>query len=202
MSDQKAFDPGKHLSKVKGQDYLEVKWRVVWFREEWPHGKIETQVIDVNPDFAVLRAEIYQLDENGTMFGSATSHGFVEKRAFESYVEKAETKAIGRALAVLGYGTQFTDDAEFGNGYANTNGVQGPPPERPAPARAQAGRNSSNGTITDTQKKAVRNLQSRLGWSDEKLQAFVGNPVGTLAEDGAGRLIKDLNKMLTEGERG
>ena len=29
------------------------------------------------------------------------------------YIEKAETKALGRACAALGYGTQFCDDFDF-----------------------------------------------------------------------------------------
>jgi hypothetical protein len=56
------FDPKPHLihlpRRVKdrqtGQvttvydDYLEVKWRLVWFRERFPHGVIETHEICVD----------------------------------------------------------------------------------------------------------------------------------------------------------
>jgi hypothetical protein len=35
MSD-KQFDPAKHLTNLKGSEYLEVKWRLVWLRNEHP----------------------------------------------------------------------------------------------------------------------------------------------------------------------
>src|SRR6266508_320752 len=79
------FDPQPHLiklpRKVKGRatghyttvydDYLEVKGRLCWFRDRYPHGVIETAA------------------------------------AFADYCERAETRALGRALAALGIGTQF-----------------------------------------------------------------------------------------------
>ncbi len=46
--------------------------------------------------------------------GSATGWGSETAGDFRDYLEKAETKAIGRALAALGFGTQFCPDFEFG----------------------------------------------------------------------------------------
>ena len=46
--------------------------------------------------------------------GSATGWGSESSGDFRDYLEKAETKAIGRALAALGFGTQFCPDFEFG----------------------------------------------------------------------------------------
>jgi hypothetical protein len=46
--------------------------------------------------------------------GSATGWGSESAGDFRDYLEKAETKAIGRALAALGFGTQFCPDFEFG----------------------------------------------------------------------------------------
>ena len=31
-----AFNPNDHLINLKGKHYLEVKWRLVWFRMEHP----------------------------------------------------------------------------------------------------------------------------------------------------------------------
>ena len=44
---------------------------------------------------------------SATGWGSETSHDFAD------YIEAAETKALGRALAALGFGTQFTRDYDF-----------------------------------------------------------------------------------------
>ena len=30
------FNPNDHMMKLKGKDYLQVAWRLVWFREDHP----------------------------------------------------------------------------------------------------------------------------------------------------------------------
>ena len=98
------FDPREHLMQLKGRDYLQVMWRLVWFRDDKPLWRIETEIVEADQDHAVFRARI--CDETGAV--KSTAHGSESKRDFGDYLEKAETKAVGRALAMLGYGTQFT----------------------------------------------------------------------------------------------
>ena len=120
--DSKLFDPNDYLIKLKGKDYLEVRWRLVWFRQDHPEGRIDTELIEhtvgKNGDpNAVFKATVsYEtVDSFGNrVIASAASHGSEEKSDFGDYLEKSETKAIGRALAALGYGTQFTDEHDFG----------------------------------------------------------------------------------------
>lgn len=99
-----AFNPADHMIPLKGKDYLQVAWRLVWFREEHPDWAIVTSILESDVDHAIFRAVI--CDENGVQ--KCTGHGSESKRDFGDYLEKAETKAVGRALAMLGYGTQFT----------------------------------------------------------------------------------------------
>ena len=47
--------------------------------------------------------------------GSARMHGSETAGDWKDYIEKAQTKSLGRALAAVGYGSQFTDD-EFAEG--------------------------------------------------------------------------------------
>lgn len=107
------FDPNNHLSKIMTkqgkQDYLKVQWRLVWYRQECPEGSIETTLLSLDPEkqIAVFKATIY--DGKGA---SATSHGSESAKDFPDYLEKAETKAIGRALAALGYGTAFAPELD------------------------------------------------------------------------------------------
>lgn len=98
------FNPNEHMMKLKGKDYLQVMWRLVWFREDHPDWSINPSALEYDADHAIFKAEI--CDENGVLKCSA--HGSESKRDFGDYLEKAETKAVGRALAMLGYGTQFT----------------------------------------------------------------------------------------------
>jgi hypothetical protein len=58
------FNPQEHLiqlpKRVKNKetgtwetqydDYLEVKWRLCWFRDRYPHGRIETEEVCVDLD--------------------------------------------------------------------------------------------------------------------------------------------------------
>jgi hypothetical protein len=106
---QSTFDPSRYLSKVGGADYLEVKWRLVWLRDVHPDASIETELISHHDQVAVFRARV-----SIPGGGSATGWGSEVYTDFRDYLEKAETKALGRALAALGFGTQFCPDFEFG----------------------------------------------------------------------------------------
>ena len=114
-----AFDPAAHLTKVGTSDYLEVKWRVAWLRDEHRNARIETELVERGPNWALFKATVtlpYVESDDGKLKmagGFATGYGFEDVADFNDFIEKAETKAVGRALNHLGYGTQFaqSDDA-------------------------------------------------------------------------------------------
>ncbi|MDQ2806949.1 MAG: hypothetical protein M3Z04_08580 [Chloroflexota bacterium] len=102
------FDPSRYLTKIDGRDYLEVKWRLLWLRTEYPAARISTRLVKFEDGFALFRAEAtLPSGAAATGWGSETIHDFAD------YIEAAETKAIGRALAGLGFGTQFCRDFDF-----------------------------------------------------------------------------------------
>ena len=112
MDDKVKFNPAKHLTKIQGRDYLEVKWRLVWFRADHPDWTIETEPLEINVEkqYVIFRAKVR--DESGRLIATGTK---VEtKNGFADYLEKAETGAIGRSLALCGYGTQFSPELEEG----------------------------------------------------------------------------------------
>jgi len=106
------FKPQDHLIDLKGKSYLQVMWRLVWFREEHPIWGIDTQMVSYDTEnyHCVFKAIIY--DENGVQ--KACGYGSESAKDFRDYIEKAETKAVGRALAMLGYGTQFAPELDEG----------------------------------------------------------------------------------------
>jgi hypothetical protein len=104
----KPFDASKYLTDLNGRDYLEVKWRLLWLRTEHPEALIDTQLVKHTTDLALFRAQV-SVPGGGT----ATGWGSETAEDFGDYIEKAETKALGRALAALGYGTQFCEDFDF-----------------------------------------------------------------------------------------
>jgi hypothetical protein len=133
----RAFNPNDHVMQIKNRngsaDYLPVQWRLVWFREHCPEGSIETEMLHLDLDreteeegyawnnetkrsekvvkrangLAVFRAVVK--DGKG---GIATGTKSEKAASFPDYIEKAETGSIGRALAALGYGTQFAPDLD------------------------------------------------------------------------------------------
>lgn len=92
-----------YLMDIKGKDYLPVAERLIWFREEKPNWSIVTSIVSSTNDSTLFKAEI--VNEERTII--ATAHKFENKQGFADHIEKAETGAIGRALAMCGYGTQF-----------------------------------------------------------------------------------------------
>jgi len=105
---EKSFDASKYLTDLNGRDYLEVKWRLLWLRTEHPDAVIETGLAKHEDGLALFRAQV--CIPGG---GQATGWGSETAEDFGDYIEKAETKALGRALAALGYGTQFCEDYDF-----------------------------------------------------------------------------------------
>lgn len=105
---EKTFNPNEHLMNLKGKQYLQVMWRLVWFREEKPLWSIDTKLEQLTDNHAVFSAKIS--DETGIQ--KASGYGSESVKDFRDFIEKAETKAIGRALAMLGYGTQFAPELD------------------------------------------------------------------------------------------
>lgn len=103
------FDPTRHMRQLRGRggnsDYLDVKWRLVWLRSEHPDAHINTEHVTITADLAIFRAQV--TIPGG---GSATGYGSETARDFGDFIEKAETKALGRALLALGFGTQSAQE--------------------------------------------------------------------------------------------
>ena len=108
------FDWKKFIIKVQGQqDYLPVAGRLVWFRQAHPDWGITTEIVtyDIERKYAVVRAAI--IDASGTIISQATKQE--NAQGFGDYLEKAETGAVGRALAYAGFGTQFAKELGIDN---------------------------------------------------------------------------------------
>jgi hypothetical protein len=109
---------------LKGKAYLPARRRIQWMRgmpEAHPDWTIdtETEVFErgkferpgrVTGGFAVVRANIY--DETGRLIATGVKSEYSEN--FADFLEKAETGAIARGLAVAGYGTESALDLDEG----------------------------------------------------------------------------------------
>lgn len=102
----------RYLVKIHGgKQYLPTAYRLVWFRDAFPDWGIATQLLEGGHEagFATVQASI--LNAEGRIVASGMK---TETRADfpAGWVEKAETGAIGRALAVAGFGTQFSPELD------------------------------------------------------------------------------------------
>ncbi len=202
-----SYNPQSDMRMVSGAPYLPVAARVQWLRDREPAATITTQALEITSDRAVFRAEIALPDGRG----SSTGHGSETKGDFLDFIEKAETKAIGRALALLGFGTQFVGDelsdgprerpVDAPRGGGNVNHLI---PQRPAAStyqntQPQAGSGGGGGgrPATDKQKGYLLSLIQGL---------HVTDPGAWIVDQTGGTSLADLSSPqasnLIEGIKG
>lgn len=222
------FNPHEHLMHIKSSkgssEYLEVKWRLVWFRDLCPTGTICTEMVHLDldreteeetyawnsetrrsekiikraPGIAIFRAIV----EDGKG-GHAEATKCEKAASFGDFIEKAETGAIGRALAALGYGTQFVGE-EFDEGHRIVDAPVAPQRQsaqqsrQPSEAEQQAYRERRKvvdaepdpaGPVTEQQRSSITKLCQHLGKQ-------VAAPANYLA---AKELIAQLSQEYRQG---
>jgi len=203
-----AFDPREHLikiprwdeklKKVVYQDYLEAKWRLVWFKEECPDWTIETYVT-LYPENGLPQASLAKAiirDPSGE--AKAIEWGYSEKYIEEidrktqekrvtvnpKFVEKSVTTAIARALALLGYGTQYAKELEEGQTVEEIS-------DSPVPSKQKTSfEPEPDQMITSAQKELLTKL---LKERPETVNALLGNKkIEELTKEEAHNLISQL----------
>ncbi len=224
------FSPREHLMQIKNRqgaaDYLPVQWRLVWFRSLCPEGTIETEMVHLDLDKETeeetyvwnnekRRSEkvvktakgivIFRATVRDGKGGVATGTKMEKAASFSDFLEKSETGAIGRALAALGYGTQFAPDLDEAhrivdspvdrapNGYesSNSNSSNGNAPLTPMRPTAMNNTNENGSsstttgavetpndattTVTEQQISSIRKLSEYLGKAEPESLASMSN---------------------------
>jgi hypothetical protein len=125
------------LVNLKGKDYLMVAHRLQWFNEVETSFRIETAFLRLETDWAIAQAKITVFNKEGREVKSVMATKKETQKDFPDFMEKAETGAVGRALALSGYGTQFAlSDLDEGSRLADapvTNVKASKPTEVKAP---------------------------------------------------------------------
>ncbi len=103
---QKAHE-GLASIDVKGKEYVMVPERVKAFRRLFPNGFIKTDILSMENGLCVMKARVgYYENEHEIVLSTGLayekeSNGFINRFSF---VENAETSAVGRALGFLALG--------------------------------------------------------------------------------------------------
>lgn len=117
---------------IKGKAYADVNERIKAFRKLFPTGMISTEMISNENGVCVFKATVK--DETGAILG--TGHAYEKEGSTfinkTSYIENAETSAVGRALGMAGIGidTSVASYEEVANAMANQT------ESKPAPKKA------------------------------------------------------------------
>lgn len=127
------------LMNLRGKPYLQVAHRLVWLTEEHSNYDISTTFLELNEEFAIAQSNVVIFDESGRVLKRATATKKETKKDFPDFIEKAETGSLGRALAMLGLGTQFCEqDLDEGDRLADSPTVPKKTVESKAPAKASS----------------------------------------------------------------
>lgn len=118
------FSPAEFTRELPSDDgttslYMDVKFRLLWFRLHRPNGKVEPELISVDEKSAVVCCKIFndRSDPSNQFVAKSYAQRFKSEEKFgDRFLEIAETAAVGRALASAGYGTQFCGAQDMFNG--------------------------------------------------------------------------------------
>src|SRR6266851_4347607 len=83
-----AFNPNEHLMNLEtnpqkqARTYLQVQWRIVWFREQCPEGTIDTEEICVDLDREISKeVQVYNQQTKRYEKVTKTASGYARYKA-------------------------------------------------------------------------------------------------------------------------
>ena len=89
---------------IKGKAYVQVTERVKAFREHFPGYKVIAEIVSLTDSNVVMKATVYNPEGEIEAVGHAQEDRNASNINKTSYLENAETSAIGRALGMFGIG--------------------------------------------------------------------------------------------------
>ena len=186
---------------IKGKDYAEVNQRIKAFRMVYPQGSIRTEMLSNENGVCVFRATAW--DDMGNLLGSGHAYekedsSFINKT---SYIENAETSAVGRCLGMAGFGIDVSvaSAEEVQNAIANQEVTQ----EEADSYTLTFGKHKGK-TLKEVYKEAPDYIEWMLGNSNDErmiklIQMATGIEIPT-EEESKQRiaLMNELNNLIEE----
>ena len=138
---------------IKGKAYAEVNERIKAFRQLFPNGTIATEIVSCEGGVVIIKATA--TNEDGSIL--ATGHAYEKENSTfinkTSYIENAETSAVGRCLGMIGIGidTSVASYEEVANAVAQQEDKK---PEPKAVAQQEEKKPEPKRVLTEEDKQA------------------------------------------------
>lgn len=116
-----AYDPAPLVRTVDGAPYLDRKHRLAWLRAADPSAEIDATLASA-PSATTLIVRVAITTSAGA---EASAYGSAAPEEAADPLALAEDRALGRALAFLGYGAEYAGELDE---------APAPPPSAPPPA--------------------------------------------------------------------
>lgn len=136
---------------IKGKAYAEVNERIKAFRMLFPNGTISTDIVSLEDGVCVMKA--IAMNEAGCILATGYAYEkegstFINKT---SYIENAETSAVGRCLGMLGIGidTSIASYEEVTNAMEQQEQIAEQPQAKPKKAKKQDTAQQDNPEISE-----------------------------------------------------
>jgi hypothetical protein len=199
------------MARFNVDDYVDVQERISRFWSEYPEGRIITEIMSLPDEFerVVFRAQVFKA-QNTTpdVTGWAAEVAGGQGANQTSWHENAETSAIGRALANMGYAKSARDrptrqEMEKVNRGSQTRDLNEERAYRPP---VSGGIPANVTLITPAQILEMGALMKGLDWHIAHRQNWLKKNAGTidyraLTQEKAAELIALLNERLDEAVR-
>lgn len=178
--------------EIRGKNYACVPARIAAFRRLCPDGAITTEIVSMENGVVTMKSSV--CDETGKLLATGyaqekESSSYINKT---SYIENCETSAVGRALGMIGIGSdeQLASSEEMVN--ALTNQAQKPnlapkktrtkdlPPKAPEPSKSSVEHGTAgvegqlDDPITPKQALTLRMMCKRHSMPEEKIYGRYG----------------------------
>lgn len=153
--------------------YIEVKDRIEAFYKKYPEGSIQTEIINLTDSRVVMKAYAFRFLEDTRPGIGHSALGIPGKTTYtrDSELENAETSAVGRAIANLGF--------EVKRSVASADEIRSKQADEEQPAQAEKSEQSAAlraagkaTAATQAQKNLIRAKARESGITDDELKAL------------------------------
>lgn len=167
--------------------YIEVKDRVLAFKEKHPEGSIQSEVVHLSDSLVIMKAYAYRTPDD---IRPGIGHSQMKipgptNFTKDSEVENAETSAIGRAIAALGF--------EVHRSYSSANEANNKQSEKPEVVGSGGGGDNEDRRASKAQQDELKALAAEYSMSKEEMSAL--RKAHTDKAKSSEFTVKDYNAM-------